>query len=57
MPGADRVRVPNAPFAFAKDGPRIDTPPPRLGQHNDEILAEQGYDPDDIAALRQNGAI
>jgi len=57
MDGAARVRVPRAPFAFAKDGPSIDTPPPRLGQHTDEILAGLGYGPDDIAALRQNGAI
>jgi crotonobetainyl-CoA:carnitine CoA-transferase CaiB-like acyl-CoA transferase len=32
--------VPLAPFMFAHGGPRIDTPPPTLGQHNDEIFAE-----------------
>ena len=32
--------VPVAAFAFAHDGPRIDTPPPALGQHNAEIRAE-----------------
>jgi crotonobetainyl-CoA:carnitine CoA-transferase CaiB-like acyl-CoA transferase len=32
--------VPLAAFTFAHGGPRIDTPPPTLGQHNDEILAE-----------------
>jgi crotonobetainyl-CoA:carnitine CoA-transferase CaiB-like acyl-CoA transferase len=30
--------VPLAAFKFAHGGPRIDTPPPMLGQHNDEIL-------------------
>jgi crotonobetainyl-CoA:carnitine CoA-transferase CaiB-like acyl-CoA transferase len=34
--------VPVAAFAFAHDGPRIDTPPPAVGQHNDEIFAELG---------------
>jgi len=32
--------VPLAAFTFAHGGPRIDTPPPTLGQHNDEILRE-----------------
>ena len=35
--------VPLAPFKFAHDGPRIDSPPPTLGQHNDEILMELGF--------------
>jgi len=32
--------VPLAAFTFAHGGPRIDTPPPALGQHNKEILRE-----------------
>jgi crotonobetainyl-CoA:carnitine CoA-transferase CaiB-like acyl-CoA transferase len=35
--------VPLAAFKFAHGGPRIDTPPPTLGQHNEEVLAELGY--------------
>jgi crotonobetainyl-CoA:carnitine CoA-transferase CaiB-like acyl-CoA transferase len=34
--------VPVAAFRFAHDGPRVDTPPPRVGQHNEEIFAELG---------------
>ena len=34
--------VPVAAFTFAYDGPRIDTPPPAVGQHNEEVFAELG---------------
>jgi crotonobetainyl-CoA:carnitine CoA-transferase CaiB-like acyl-CoA transferase len=34
--------VPVAAFKFAHGGPRIDTPPPGLGEHNAEIFAELG---------------
>ncbi|MEU9795100.1 CoA transferase [Streptomyces sparsogenes] len=32
-------------------------PPPRLGEHTDEILEALGYTPDDITRLRENGAV
>src|SRR5262249_35321864 len=36
---------PVAAFPFAHGGPRVDTPPPTLGQHNEEIFAELGIVP------------
>jgi crotonobetainyl-CoA:carnitine CoA-transferase CaiB-like acyl-CoA transferase len=49
--------VPVAAFKFAHDGPRVDTPPPVLGQHNDEVLRELGYSATDIAGFRTAGVI
>ena len=51
------VTVPLAAFKFADGGPSIETPPPRLGQHTDEVLASLGYSKHEIAQLRQEGAI
>jgi len=51
------VTVPLAAFKFAEGGPSIETAPPRLGQHTDEVLASLGYSKDDVAKLRAEGAI
>ncbi|HTB45467.1 MAG TPA: CaiB/BaiF CoA-transferase family protein [Acetobacteraceae bacterium] len=57
-PGVDGTfTVPLAAFKFAHDGPRIDTPPPMLGQHNDEVLRELGYSAADVAGFRAAGVI
>ena len=57
-PGIDgSFTVPVAAFKFAHDGPRVDRPPPMFGQHNDEVLAELGYDPAAIERFRTAGVI
>jgi crotonobetainyl-CoA:carnitine CoA-transferase CaiB-like acyl-CoA transferase len=44
-------------FRLAHGGGGIDRPPPRIGEHNAEILAEAGCDAAEIAALRDEGVV
>jgi len=51
------VTVPQAAFTFAHGGPSIETPPPRLGEHTEEVLLGLGYTKEQIAALREEDII
>jgi crotonobetainyl-CoA:carnitine CoA-transferase CaiB-like acyl-CoA transferase len=44
-------------FRLAHGSPGIDRPPPRVGEHTDEILTEAGYADDDIARLRRDAVV
>src|SRR5262249_42974176 len=58
VPGVGKpVTVPMAAFTFAHDGPSIERPPARVGEHTDEVLATVGYSAEEIAVLRRSGAI
>jgi crotonobetainyl-CoA:carnitine CoA-transferase CaiB-like acyl-CoA transferase len=58
VPGVGKpVTVPLAAFKFAHDGPSIERPPARLGEHTDEVLAAAGYSAAEIAALRKAKAV
>jgi len=57
VPGVGKkLTVPLAAFKFAHDGPSIERPPARVGEHTDEVLEAVGYDAGQIAALRDSGA-
>jgi crotonobetainyl-CoA:carnitine CoA-transferase CaiB-like acyl-CoA transferase len=58
VPGVGKpVTVPVAAFKFAHDGPSLERPPARMGEHTDEVLKSAGYGADEIAALRKGGSI
>jgi len=58
VPGVGKpLTVPLAAFTFAHDGPSIERPPARVGEHTDEVLEAIGYTREEIAALRRSGAI
>jgi crotonobetainyl-CoA:carnitine CoA-transferase CaiB-like acyl-CoA transferase len=49
---------PTLPFAFVGDATRwLRRPAPTLGQHNDEVLRELGYDDTEIESLMRRNII
>ncbi len=52
-----RVDQVGLPFELAATPASIRTPPPLLGEHTDEILAEAGYSPADAERLRGAGIV
>lgn len=58
IPGVDGpLTVPMCAFKLEHGDASIETPPPRLGEHNAEVLGSLGYSADDIALLRSEGVI
>jgi CoA:oxalate CoA-transferase len=56
--GLDReLTIPLAPFRFAHDGPRAETPPRLIGADTDAVLKELGYGARDIAGLRERKVV
>ena len=51
------VTVPLAAFKFADGGPSIEMPPPRLGEHTEEVLRGAGYSTEEIEGFRRERVI
>jgi formyl-CoA transferase len=45
------------PILMSRSKASVKVPPPKLGQHTDEVLAEIGYEADSIAKLKKDGAV
>jgi crotonobetainyl-CoA:carnitine CoA-transferase CaiB-like acyl-CoA transferase len=56
-PGAPDLRLVDVPMS--RDGGRAAAwrPPPRLGEHTDDVLSELGYASNEVAALRAAGVV
>ncbi len=56
-PHTDRLELVASPIKMSATPPTLRRPPPLLGQHTDEVLAELGLAADRIAALRAAGIV
>jgi crotonobetainyl-CoA:carnitine CoA-transferase CaiB-like acyl-CoA transferase len=56
-PSIPELRLPALPLSFDHERAVHRTPPPAVGEHTAEILAEVGYDDETIAALAARGVI
>ncbi len=57
-PTAGTVRLPGFPYKLLGTPAAVRRPPPRLGEHTEEVLAELlGYSAGDVAGLRERGCV
>lgn len=56
-PVVGELKLPRGPVRMSASNLGSDLPPPVLGAHGAEVLAELGYDPAAIAALREGGVL
>lgn len=51
------LRVPGVGFKMAQGGQQIDRPPPKRGEHTEEILLSIGFNQDEIETLATDGVV
>lgn len=57
-PGVDRdITIVRTGFKIDGEAPDVATPPPGLGQHNDEIYHSLGFDDEALAKLKKEGTL
>jgi crotonobetainyl-CoA:carnitine CoA-transferase CaiB-like acyl-CoA transferase len=56
-PTVGNVEMPGTPMNFSELMTAFDKHPPRLGEQTDEILAEHGYTPEDVARFQENDIV
>jgi crotonobetainyl-CoA:carnitine CoA-transferase CaiB-like acyl-CoA transferase len=56
-PSAGHVRVLAHPIRYDGKAPGLNRPPPSVGEHTDQVLAELGFQPHEIERLRSSSAI
>jgi len=57
VPGIGEVKLFNLTAKFEKTPGRIESPPPRLSAHTEEILTSLGYSTEEIKSLRERGIV
>ena len=56
-PELGEVQIPGRPLVMPASPWSIRRPPPRLGEHTDEVLSECGYEAGEIKKLRTSGTV